>query len=353
MKKIYFDNAATTPVYPAVVKKMNKFFLEEYGNPSSLHSLGENAAKEMNKAREKIAKEINAKPSEIIFTSGATESNNLVMKNFSNSVISAIEHPSLDSTNNPIEIPVDKSGKINFSELKNKIKKAKLVSIIHVNNELGIAQDLEKIGKLCKKHNVPFHTDAVQSFGKIKIDVNKMNLSLLSASAHKIGGPKGVGFLYVRRGVKLHPLIDGGGQEHGLRSGTENIPGIVGFAEALRISSKQNKKRIEKIRIKLTEELERIGGKINGSNNNIVNVSFPGIEGDSAVVFLSERGVFCSTGSACSTKSKKESKTLRSLGLSKKETLGSLRFSFSDNISDADITYTIKELKNILKKLKI
>jgi cysteine desulfurase len=373
MKEIYLDNAATTKVYPEVIEAIGKAMSEEYGNPSSIHEVGEKAFKTMNLAREKLAKEIGANPWEIVFTSGGTEANNLGILGSCRSngygkkkkiLISSIEHPSVVEAVRELkkegwsfeEIGVDPSGRLKIENLEKKINgETKLVSIIQVNNEIGVVQDLKKIGKICRKKEVIFHSDAVQGFGKLKIDVKKMEISLLSASAHKIGGPKGIGLLYVKEGVKLEGLSFGGGQERGLRSGTENVPGIVGFAKALDLIKKVDWPRIEKLRNKLDEGLVELGGKVSGSNRiaGISNISFPGIDGESLVFNLSDKRIMASTGSACSSKKKSESKTLKAIGLNKKEISGSVRFSLGNEIGEKEISYVVEEVKKILDMLRI
>jgi len=374
MKKIiYLDNAATTKVYPEVAEEMKKYLTEEYGNPSSIHSLGDRAAEAIKIAREKIAKEIGAKPWEIIFTSSGTEANNLVINGLGIAnpkkkkiIISSIEHPSVSEAckfllkwgYKIVEIPVDKEGIVDLKRLEKEIDdQTLLVSVMHVNNEIGTMQDIKRIGEICKQKRVYFHTDAVQSFAKLNIDVSNMKIDLLSASGHKIGGPKGIGFLYIGEGIKISPIAVGGGQERGFRSGTENVPGIMGLAKALELAKKVNKDKIIKLRYALIFELEKIGGKINGSKTkriyNNVNVSFSGIEGDTAVVYLSEKGIICSTGSACKSKQLKESHVLAALGLTKKEISGSLRFTLNEDISEKDINYIVSEVDKVVKKLRI
>jgi len=374
MKKIiYLDNAATTRVYPKVAEEMQKFLSENFGNPSSIHAFGDRAADAIRIAREKIAKEIGAKPWEIVFTSGGTEANNLVINgltlanpNKKKIIISSIEHPSMSELckflknwgYKIVEISVDKEGIVDLKKLEKEIDdETLLVSIMHVNNEIGTVQDIKKIGDICRQKKVYFHTDAVQSFAKMKIDVKDMNIDMLSASGHKIGGPKGIGFLYIREGINIKPIMIGGGQERGFRSGTENVAGIAGFAKALDITKKIDKGKIIKLRYKLIFELEKIGGKINGSKinriYNNVSVSFPGIEGDTAVIYLSERGIMCSTGSACKSKQLKESHVLAALGLNKKEIAGSLRLTLNEYVSEKDIDYAVAEINKVVKKLTI
>jgi cysteine desulfurase len=370
MDKIYLDDVATSRVAPEVLKAMEPFFLEEYGNPSSLHAKGENAEKAINSAREKLAAEINCKPHEIIFTSGATESNNVALKSFwkpgkKRIIISSIEHPSIMETADflenagveVLEIGLDKECKLNLEKLEKSITENTLmVSIIHANNIFGVVQKLEAIGKICKKHNVLFHTDAAQSFGKVGIDVRKMNISALSASAHKLGGPKGIGLLFVKEGLEVEPLIHGGGQERGIRSGTENVPGTVGFAKALELTKKVDNKRIVKIRDKLIEGLKEIGGKINSSSDglfNIVNVSFPGIDAEGLVYRLSGRGIYVSAGSACDSKKEKEDYVLKAIGLSDEEIKGSIRISLNEGISEKDVKRVVGKIRDSVEKLRV
>ncbi len=372
-KEIYLDSAATTSVSKEVVSEMDKFYLENYGNPSSTHELGERAQKAVNDSREKIAKEIGAKAWEIIFTSGTTESNNLAFfglakkyKNKKKIIISSIEHSSIFEICDVlkregyeiVEIPVDSRGFLNLARLESEIDdETLLVSTIHANNEIGVVQDFEKIGKMCKSKDVIFHSDCAQSFGKEKIEVNKMNLDMVSAGAHKIGGPKGVGFLYLRVGIEIEPLIFGGGQERGLRGGTENVPGIVGFSKALELAKKIDKDKTIKLRNYFISSLEEIGGKINGSKDkriyNNINVSFSGIDGESLVAFLSNKGIYVSAGSACDSKKQKESKVLRALGLNDSERKGAIRISLDESISKKDVDCAVSEIKKSVEKLKI
>ena len=340
--------------------------------------MGEIAQKAINEARKKLAGEINAKPHEILFTSSATESNNIALRALAKTkphkkpkiIISSVEHPSINEVANYlgnqgykiIRIPVNKEGIIDINYLEKEIdkepEKIYLVSVMHVNNIFGTVQYIEKMGKICKEKNVIFHTDAVQSFGKLKIDVNKMNISMLSASAHKIHGPKGIGFLYVKNGIKLIPWLFGGGQEKDLRSGTENVPAIIGFARALELTRKINKEKIRKARDKLIIKLEKLGGKINGPKDerrvyNNVHVSFPGINNETLVTFLSNKGIYVSAGSACDSKKEKEDYVLKALGLNKKERDGSIRITIGEEISEKDVDFVVGEIKKSVKKLRI
>lgn len=372
-KIIYLDNAATMPVYKEVVNEMKKFHLMEYGNPSSTHEMGEKAQKVVNEARKKLALEINAKIHEVILTSGSTESNNLAFFGLARSmlgkkkiIISTIEHSCIfeicDALKKDgfqiIEIPVDKEGILNIPRLEKEIDDSVLlVSIIHVNNEIGVIQDIEKIGEICKSKDVIFHSDCAQSFGKIKMDVQKMGIDLLSAGAHKIGGPKGIGFLYISSGIELEPLIYGGGQERGLRGGTENVPGIIGFGKALDLVKKVDQIKTRKMRDYFFDEIEKIGGKINGSKDkriyNNVNVSFSGIDAEQLVIYLSQKGIMCSAGSSCDTKKQKESKVLREIGLSDKEMRGSVRMTLSERITKKDIDFVVSEIRKAFGRLRI
>lgn len=368
---IYLDDAATTKVDRKVVNEMNKFYIDEYGNPSSMHDIGENARRCIDDARKKIALELNCKLDEIVFTSGSTESNNLAFFGLSRSllgkkrrkiIISSIEHSSIFAICDVlkkegykiIEISVDKSGLIDMDKLENEIDdNTLLVSIMHVNNEIGVVQDIEKIGKICREKKALFHTDCAQSFGKLKIDVWKMNVDLLSCGAHKIGGPKGIGLLYVREGVKIEPIIYGGGQERGLRGGTENVPGIIGFFKALELIKRENKDKIGKIRDYFISGLEKLGGVINGGKEkriyNNVNVSFSGKDAERIVLSLSQKGIMCSTGSACESRNKKETRVLKAIGLNREEIDGSIRFTINWETTMKDIDFVLKVLGGLVK----
>ncbi|HIG52118.1 cysteine desulfurase NifS [Candidatus Parvarchaeota archaeon] len=372
-REIYLDNSSTTKVYPEVFREMKPYFLKKYGNPSSLHEIGEEASKAINEARENIAKVINAKPWEIYFTSGGTESDNLAIQGLARAnpkkrkiVIGSIDHAAIVSTCNYLKtkkylvskIPVDEKGLLDYNSLKKEINQNTLVfSTTHSNSVIGVIQDLKKIGDLCEKKGVFFHVDAAQSFGKLKIDVEEMKIDLLSGSAHKLGGPKGIGFLYVKKKTKIVPLIFGGGQEKNLRSGTENVPGIVGFSKALEISNGVNKIKMEYLRNRLMEDLEKLGGKINGSKKkriyNNVHVSFPKVSGQSLVLFLSNKNIYVSSGSACDSKKEREDYVLKSLGLTDNEINGSIRISLNEENNEKQIKIFLKELEKILNKLRI
>ena len=369
MKEIYLDNASTSKINPEVVKVMKEVLLRNYGNPSSQHKLGEDSLKLITKVRKKLARELGVKPQEIIFTSGGTESNNLAIQGLARAnpkkkkiIISSVEHPSVSETckfmkslgYEIVEIPVNKNGILNIEKLKNSIdRNTLLVSIIHVNNVIGTIQNLKNIGKICKQKKVYFHTDAVQSFGKLKINVKDINLDLLSASGHKIGSPKGIGILYVQEKMKIMPLILGGGQEKNIRSGTENVAGIIGFSKALDLAKKIDKIKVIGLKNKFIENLEKLGGKINGSKEkrifNNIHVSFGKINSEKLIHYLSERGIYASVGSACDAKKKTENKILKSIGMSQKEIGSSIRFTLDNKTNKKDIKKVTKEIENFLK----
>ena len=375
MKEFYLDDCATMKVWPGVAGRMKKFLLDEYGNPSSLHEKGEKSLEAINEVRKVMAKELNCKPGEVYFTSGGTESNNLAILGLAGAylkkgvIVSAIEHPSvmtcvefLSGKNyEVVKVHVDENGFIDIGTLKKEIKKKNtlLVSIMHANNIFGSIQDLRSIGELCRENKVLFHTDAVQSFGKLEINVKKMNINLLSASAHKIGGPKGVGLLYAREGVKVEPLIHGGGQEKNIRSGTENTSGIAGFGEALKIYKKKIRHaELRSVRNYFIEQLEKIGGKINGPRKenrmyNNIHVSFQGVDAENLVVFLSRQGIYISAGSACDSKKKNEDYVLRAINLGKDLRDGSVRISVPYDLRKRDVVQIVKKVKESLDLLKV
>lgn len=366
--KIYLDNAATTKVNSEVAKKVQKFFVDKYGNASSLHSVGRTAGEELKKARKKIAKFIGCDASEIIFTSGGTESNNLALRGLAKAnpnkkhiITSVIEHPSILETCKDLEktgykvdyIGVNKKGIVDVSEIEKKISEnTLLVSIMHVNNEIGTIQPIEKIGAICKKAKVYFHSDAVQGFVKVNLDLE--NVDLFSASGHKIYAPKGIGFLYVRKGTKISAIITGGGQENELRSGTENVPGIIGLATAINIENKKN--QIRESRDKIIKGLLKIPGtQINGSMDSRVyhniNVSFYGVEGESLMLMLDKEGICVSTGSACASVKLKESYVLKAIGVEELYIHGSLRLTLgNDAIGNED--YIVEKITKNVEKLR-
>ena len=377
MKKIYLDYAATTPVDTRVLKAMEPYFNKKFGNTMGLYSLGLEAKKALEDSRKTVAKFMKAGSEEIVFTGSATESINSVLKGiaFANKgkgkhiITSSIEHHAVLETCKWLEkqgfeityLPVDNYGFINLIQLENAIRKDTiLVSIMHANNEIGTIEPIKDIGKICSNHDVYFHTDAVQSFGKMPIDVNKMNIDLLSLSAHKFYGPKGVGATFVRKGVKIEPLLHGGGHEFGLRSSTSNIAGVVGLAKAVKLRKKEMKsetKKLTKLRDRLIEGVLKIeNSHLNGhptmrlSNN--ANFWFSFIEGESLVVQLDSYGIMGSTGSACSSDTLEPSHVLRAIGLKHEEAHGSLRLTLGKYNTKADIDYVLKVLPKIVKKLR-
>ncbi len=377
-KKIYLDYAATTPVDPRVVKAMSPYFTEKFGNTMSLHTFGQEAKGALEESREKVASLMGAKPNEIIFTSSATESNNLALKGtvFANRkkgkhiIISSIEHPCIMESAKWLEVqgfeitrlPVNKYGFINPDDVRKAIRKDTiLVSIIHASNEIGTIQPIKEIGKICKEKGVYFHTDAVQSFGKIPIDVNKMNIDLLSASSHKMYGPKGIACLFIREGTRIEPILHGGGQESGLRSSTVNVPAIVGFAEACKICKREMKKEVQR-QIKLRDKLKKgvlrrikrayLNGHPQKRLPNNTNFWFEFIEGESMVIQLDLLRVAASTGSACSSLKLEPSHILLAIGLKPEQAHGSLRLSLGRWTTEKEINYVLEILPEVIKKLR-
>ena len=372
--EVYLDNAATTKIDEKVLRAMEPYLTEKYGNASSLHTIGLEAKRALEQSRDTVAKSIKAKPDEIIFTSGGTESNNLALKGviFSNPgkkhiITTSIEHSSILETCKWLEkqgikityLPVDSEGFVNLEKLNNSItKQTALVSIIHANNEIGTIQNIKEIGKICKEKNVLFHIDACQSFTKVPIDVKKQNIDLMSLNSHKIHGPKGVGALYIRRGIRITPLLHGGGHEKGVRSGTENIAGIVGFAEAIKLAKPKYNNYMRKLRDKLIEEILKIpktnlNGPI-GKNRlcNNINICFNNIDGEAIGGYLNAYNIYSSTGSACSSHRLEPSHVLRAIGLSTKQANSSIRLSLSRFNTKKEIDYVIEILKKVIKKLR-
>lgn len=373
MKQVYLDNAATTKPDEKVIEAMLPYLKENFGNASSNHLIGNVARDALIKSKEIIAKSIGAKSHEIIFTSGGTESNNFALKglffqNFPKKdhiITTKIEHDCVLQTCKWLEkqgakityLDVDEEGFIDLADLKIKISdKTIVVSVIQANNEIGTIQDMIEIGKICKNRNVLFHTDACQSFTKVPLNVKKQNLSLVTLNAHKIHGPKGVGALYIRDGVRINPLIHGGGQEKGLRSGTENIPAIVGFAESVNIATTKDVKKMEELRDYLIDELLKIENiKLNGPKTrlcNNINVSFNNIEGEAIGGYLENEGIYTSTGSACMSNTLKTSHVLKALGLTPLQSNSSLRISISKYTTKEELNYFLEKIKMIVIKLR-
>ena len=375
VKEIYLDNGASTKVDPDVLKVMMPYFSEKYGNASSNHSLGQESKNALENARKVIAESINAEPSEIIFTSGGTESNNLVIREIAyknrekgNHIITTkIEHKSIINTCKFLEkdgfkvtyLDVDKEGFVDAKNLENAITdRTVLVSIIHGNSEIGTIHNLKELGNVCKKHNLYFHTDACQSYTKTEIDVEKQNLDLVTISSHKIHGPKGVGALFLRKGTNIHPLMHGGDHEFKLRAGTENIHGIVGFAEAVKLADKKHIEYMAKLRDKLIDGVLKIpyvnlnGPKGNKRLCNNTNFSFKGIEGEAIVGSLDAEGICTSTGSACSEKTLEPSYILKAIGLSNEEANGSIRLTLSKFTTEEEIEYVLRVLPKAVENLR-
>lgn len=374
---IYLDNGATTMLDPEVVKAMQPYFSEKYGNASSTHMMGIWARQAIDEARHVIAKSIGAKDDEIIFTSGGTESNNLALKGiaFANKekgkhiIVTKIEHDCVLNASKWLEtqgfevtyLGVDKEGFVDPRELEKAIKDDTIiVSIIHGNNEIGTIQDLKRLGEICRKHDVYFHTDACQSYTKTELNVKKQSLDLVTLNAHKIHGPKGVGALYVRSGIKITPLAHGGGHEFKLRSGTENVPGIVGFAKSVKLAmDNKHVKKMTKLRDKLIDGIvDKISDvSLNGPSGdarlcNNSNFGFKYVEGESIGALLDAKGISSSTGSACSSHSLEPSHVLMALGMKAEEAHGSLRLTLSRFTTEKEIDTVLEELPKIIEKLR-
>ncbi len=375
-KKIYLDSGATTVVDPKVLQKMMPYFTERYGNASSMHSYGHQAKEAVQEARHVIAGSLNARDDEIIFTSGGTESGNFAVKGiaFANKkkgnhiITTKIEHKCILNACRWLEgqgfkvtyLGVDSNGFVDLKELSEAITgKTILVTIMHANNEVGTIQDLEAIGKICREKDVYFHTDACQSYTKVPIDVKKMKLDMVSINSHKINGPKGVGALYVRKGTTITPLMHGGEHEFRKRAGTENVPGVVGFAEAVRIAdSKKHVRHMTALRDRLIDGLLKIEGSVlNGPEGdkrlcNNVNISFSGIEGEAVGGGLDSQGICSSTGSACSEASLEPSHVLSAMGLKPERANGSLRLTLSRFNTEEEIDRVLKVMPKVVKRLR-
>ena len=377
--EIYLDNSATTKPYKEVIEKMVYALSTDYANPSSLHKKGIEVEKNIKEIRRNIARTLGVKDKEIYFTSGGTESNNAIIrgvvalnKKRKNHIISTvIEHPSVLNTLKDLEeegfevtyLNVDKYGKINLEELKQAIKPTTcLVTIMHVNNEVGSIQPIQEIGKYLKTLNdkVYFHVDAVQSYSKINFKPSRYNIDLMSVSGHKLHGPKGIGFMYIRENNRIKPMLTGGGQEIGIRSGTENTPGIYGLGEAINIINQNLDEKIEKIanlknllKNEIVKNIDDI--KINSPEDgvcHILNISFRGVKGEVLLHYLEQKKVYVSTGSACSSK-KKGSHVLNAMELTPDEIEGAIRFSLSDLNTEEEILKAAEIVRESVEDLRM
>ncbi len=378
MERIYLDYAATTPADPEVIKAMQPYFFEKFGNPSSIHSFGQEAKKALEESRETVASFLGAKPEEIVFTSGGTESDNFAIKGVAfarkakgdHIITSAIEHHAVLEPCKSLEkmgfkvayVKVDKCGLVNPEDIKKAITdKTILISIMHANNEIGVIQPIAEIGKIAKGKGIYFHTDAVQTVGHIPINVNELNLDLLSLSAHKFYGPKGVGALYIRKGTRIDRFLDGGDQERGRRASTHNTSGIVGLAKAIELCRDKmddEAKIQEALRDKLIKEITKkipevyLNGHPDKRLPNNVNFSVKYIEGESMLLNLDMLGIAASTGSACTSTSLEPSHVLLAIGLPHEIAHGSLRFTFGRWSKIDDVDYLLRHLPKIVETLR-
>lgn len=377
-KRIYADNAATTKLSPAVLEAMTPYLTEVYGNPSSLYSVGAEAKKAVELAREDIANVFGAAPSEIYFTSGGSEADNWAIKGIAESmakkgkkhiISSKFEHHAVLHTLDSLKkrgfevtlLDVHENGIVRPDELEAAIRSdTALVTIMYANNEIGTIQPISEIGEICRKHNVVFHTDAVQAVGNVPINVKEQNIDLMSLTAHKFHGPKGCGALYIRKGLRLENLIDGGAQERGKRAGTENVPGIIGLAAALKTAVStmdERSKKLTALRDYLIDELLKIersrlnGDRVHRLPGNI-NMCFEGIEGESLLLMLDLKGICASSGSACTSGSLDPSHVLLAIGLPHEIAHGSLRLSFSDETTRKDVEYIAECVPPIIERLR-
>jgi len=382
---IYLDNAASTAVHPEVVKEMMPYFDSQYGNPSSIHQFGRKAKNAIQKARKQVAALIGAEPDEILFTSGGTESNNTILYgapklhemthvNFkleNNHIItSSIEHEAVLKPCKKLEemglkityIPVDEYGIVDYNDVANSItENTVLVSIMLANNEVGTIQPIKEISEICKKYQIPLHTDAVQAVGKVPINVKELGVDALSVSSHKINGPKGIGALFIKKGLRVSPQILGGGQENGMRSGTENVASIVGFGKACEIAKERLNENISHFQALHSTMLSRVikeipHVKLNGHSEkrifNNIHLTFMGVNGEDLIIKLDEHGIAASTGSACSMHTQKASHVLKAMGFNHEQITGSLRMSFGYLNTLDEVEQTIDVLKNVVSELR-
>ena len=376
---IYLDNAASTAVHPDVVKEMMPYFDVQYGNPSSIHQFGRKAKNAIQKARKQVAALVGAEPNEILFTSGGTESNNTILDGVLKSsgepdpehiITSSIEHeailqPCKDFEKAGIKItylPVDEYGIVDPDDIVNSINShTVLVSIMFANNEVGTIQPIKEISEICKKYQIPLHTDAVQAVGKVPINVKDLGVDALSISSHKINGPKGIGALFIKKGLMVTPQILGGGQENGMRSGTENVASIVGFGKACEIAKDKLSDNISHFHSlyssMLTKTIKEITHvKLNGHPErrifNNIHLTFMGVNGEDLIIKLDEYGIAASTGSACSVHTQKASHVLKAMGFNHEQITGSLRLSFGYTNTLDEINQTVEVLKKVVSELR-
>ena len=379
-RKIYLDNAGTTRVRKEVIEEMQPYFDEMYGNPSSqLYELGRKSKEAIEKARKTVADFINADEKEIYFTGGGSESDNWALKGtaFANLnkgknhiITTKIEHHAILHTCKYLEkfgiettyLSVDKYGMIDLEELKEAIRpETMLISVMFANNEIGTIQPIEQIGEIAKEHGITFHVDAVQAMGSVKIDVKKQHIDLMSMSAHKLGGPKGVGGMYIRKGVKIDNFIHGGGQERGRRAGTEGVPNIVGFGKAIELAGRDfdhHVARLTELRNRLMKGIQDniphiiLNGHPTMRLPNNVNFSYKYVEGESILLLLDMEGIAASSGSACTSGSLDPSHVLLATGLDHGTAHGSIRFTLSEEITEEDIDFTVETMKKIIERLR-
>jgi len=377
---IYLDNAASTAVHPEVVKEMMPYFDTQYGNPSSIHQFGRKAKNAIQKARKQVATLIGAEPDEITFTSGGTESNNAIFYGcpkfqgnkfeLNHIITSSIEHdavlePLKEFEENGVQVtylPVDEHGLVNPDDITKSInEKTTIVSIMFANNEVGTIQPIKEISKISNKYQIPLHTDAVQAAGKIPINVKELGIDALSISSHKINGPKGIGALFIKKGLIITPQILGGGQENGMRSGTENVASIVGFGKACEIAKERLNENIShfqtlhsSILSKIVKEIPHV--KLNGHPEkrifNNIHLTFLGVQGEDLIIKLDEHSIAASTGSACSVHTQKASHVLKAMGFNHEQITGSLRMSFGYMNTLNEVDQTVEVLKKVVTELR-